>query len=88
MRSGSDRVRGSPAAAIRKSPPTSSGWPPLARNTAGSPLARALSSAFDDPEDVADALDRVVAELDERQATIRVTPMNKITDRYLEVLRG
>ena len=44
--------------------------------------------AFDDPEEVADALDRVVAELDERRAAIRVTPMGEVADRYLEVLRG
>ena len=40
------------------------------------------------PEEVDAALDRLVSELDERRAAIRVTPLAEVADRYLEVLRG
>ena len=66
-----------------------SGLPAVFRASGGHPeLVGEAGIAFDDPEDVADALDRVVAELDERRAAIRVTPMGEVADRYLEVLRG
>jgi hypothetical protein len=44
--------------------------------------------AFDEPEEAGDALDRLVSELDERRASIRVPPLAEVADRYLEVLRG
>ena len=66
-----------------------SGLPAVFRASGGHPeLVGEAGIAFDDPEEVADALDRVVAELDERRAAIRVTPMGEVADRYLEVLRG
>ena len=66
-----------------------SGLPAVFRASGGHPeLVGEAGIAFDDPEEVADALDRVVAELDERRAAIRVTPMGDVADRYLEVLRG
>ena len=43
---------------------------------------------FELPEEVPTALDRLVAELDERRAAIRVQPLGAVADRYLEVLRG
>ena len=66
-----------------------SGLPAVFRASGGHPeLVGEAGIAFDDPEEVADALDRVVAELDERRAAIRVTSMSEVADRYLEVLRG
>jgi chemotaxis protein histidine kinase CheA len=43
---------------------------------------------FDEPEEAAEALDRLVAELEERRSAIRLTPIEEVADRYLEVLRG
>jgi len=66
-----------------------SGLPAVFRASGGHPeLVGEAGIAFDDPEEVADALDRVVAELDERRAAIRVTPIGEVADRYLEALRG
>jgi glycosyltransferase involved in cell wall biosynthesis len=41
---------------------------------------------FDDAEELPDVLRRLVAELDERRAAIRVPPLAEVADRYLEVL--
>ena len=66
-----------------------SGLPAVFRASGGHPeLVGEAGIAFDDPVEVADALDRVVAELDERRAAIRVIPMGEVADGYLEVLRG
>ena len=66
-----------------------SGLPAVFRTSGGHPeLVGEAGVAFDEPEEVADALDRLVAELDERRAAIRVTPIGEVADRYLEVLRG
>jgi glycosyltransferase involved in cell wall biosynthesis len=43
---------------------------------------------FDVPEELPDALERLVRELDDRRAAIRVAPLSEVADRYLEVLRG
>jgi glycosyltransferase involved in cell wall biosynthesis len=66
-----------------------SGLPVVFRASGGHPeLVGDAGIAFEEPEEVADALDRLVAELDERRAAIRVTPLDEVVDRYLEVLRG
>jgi glycosyltransferase involved in cell wall biosynthesis len=41
---------------------------------------------FDEQEELPGVLDRLVAELDERRAAIRVPSLVDVTDRYLEVL--
>jgi len=41
---------------------------------------------FDDPAELPGLLDRLVDELDERRASIRVTPLAAVADRYIEVL--
>ena len=48
---------------------------------------RGAGCPFDTPEEVPAALDRLVAELDERRAAIHVAPLADVADRYLEVLR-
>jgi len=66
-----------------------SGLPAVFRASGGHPeLVGEAGVDFDQPEEVADALDRLVAELDERRAAIRVAPIDAVVDRYLEVLRG
>ena len=49
---------------------------------------RGRASAFDEPEELGDALAQLAAELDERRARIRVPALADVADRYLEVLRG
>ena len=66
-----------------------SGLPAVFRASGGHPeLVGDAGVAFDEPEEVVAALDRLVSELDERRAAIRVTPLAEVADRYLEVLRG
>ena len=66
-----------------------SGLPAVFRASGGHPeLVGDAGVAFDEPEEVVAALDRLVSELDERRAAIRVTPLADVADRYLEVLRG
>jgi glycosyltransferase involved in cell wall biosynthesis len=66
-----------------------SGLPAVFRASGGhSELVGDAGVAFDEPEEAGDALDRLVSELDERRASIRVTPLAEVADRYLEVLRG
>jgi glycosyltransferase involved in cell wall biosynthesis len=43
---------------------------------------------FHRPEELPAVLERIVAELDERRAAIRVPSLAAVADRYLEVLRG
>jgi glycosyltransferase involved in cell wall biosynthesis len=41
---------------------------------------------FSEPEELPEVLERLVRELEERRAAIRVTPLAEVADRYLEVL--
>jgi glycosyltransferase involved in cell wall biosynthesis len=43
--------------------------------------------AYSEPEELPEVLDRLVRDLDERRAAIRVPPLGEVADRYLEVLR-
>jgi glycosyltransferase involved in cell wall biosynthesis len=66
-----------------------SGLPAVYRASGGHPeLVGEAGVPFTEPDEVADALDRLVAELDERRAAIHVSPIREVADRYLEVLRG
>jgi glycosyltransferase involved in cell wall biosynthesis len=66
-----------------------SGLPAVFRASGGHPeLVGDAGVAFDEPEEVVAALDRIVSELDERRAAIQVAPLAEVADRYLEVLRG
>ena len=66
-----------------------SGLPAVFRASGGHPeLVGDAGVPFDEPEEAVAALDRLVSELDERRAAIRVTPLAEVADRYLEVLRG
>jgi glycosyltransferase involved in cell wall biosynthesis len=65
------------------------GLPAAYRASGGHPeLVGDAGLPFDSPEEIPEVLDRLVAELDERRAAIRVTPLEEIADRYLEVLRA
>jgi glycosyltransferase involved in cell wall biosynthesis len=65
------------------------GLPAVFRASGGHPeLVGEAGVPFDEPDQVAGALDRLVAELDERRAAIRLRPLGEVADRYLEVLRG
>jgi glycosyltransferase involved in cell wall biosynthesis len=64
-----------------------SGLPAAFRASGGHPeLVGDGGLPFDSPEDVPAVLDRLVAELDERRAAIRVASLAEVADRYLEVL--
>jgi glycosyltransferase involved in cell wall biosynthesis len=66
-----------------------SGLPAVFRASGGHPeLVGEAGIPFDEPDEVADALDRLVAELDERRAAIRVPLLSDVADRYLGVLAG
>ena len=80
-RAGTTRAR---TRCSRRSP---AGCRPSSARAAATPSSSARrASPFDEPEEVAAALDRLVAELDERRAAIRVAPLAEVADRYLEVL--
>jgi glycosyltransferase involved in cell wall biosynthesis len=65
------------------------GLPAVYRSSGGHPeLVGDAGVPFEEPEDVLEALDRIVGELDERRAAIRIAPLADVADRYLEVLRG
>jgi glycosyltransferase involved in cell wall biosynthesis len=65
------------------------GLPAVFRASGGHPeLVGEGGLPFDEPEEIPAALDRLVAELDERRAAIRVQPLGAVADRYLEVLLG
>ena len=65
------------------------GLPAVFRASGGHPeLVGDAGIAFDEPDEVPGALDRLVAELDERRAAIRIVPLSEVADRYLEVLGG
>jgi len=66
-----------------------SGLPAVYRASGGHPeLVGDAGVPFDEPEEVPGALDRLVGELDERRAAIRVAPLSDVADRYVEVLRA
>ena len=66
-----------------------SGLPAVFRASGGHPeLVGDAGIPFDEPEESGAALDRLVAELPERRAAIRVNAIADVADRYLEVLRG
>jgi glycosyltransferase involved in cell wall biosynthesis len=65
------------------------GLPAAYRRSGGHPeLVGDAGIGFDTPEEVPAALARLRAELDERRASIRITPLAAVADRYLEVLRA
>jgi glycosyltransferase involved in cell wall biosynthesis len=65
------------------------GLPALYRASGGHPeLVGDAGVPFAEPEELGGALDRLAAELEERRAAIRVTPLAEVADRYLEVLRA
>jgi glycosyltransferase involved in cell wall biosynthesis len=64
------------------------GLPAVFRASGGHPeLVGNGGLPFHSPEDVPAVLDKLVAELDERRAAIRVAPLTEVADRYLEVLQ-
>jgi glycosyltransferase involved in cell wall biosynthesis len=64
-----------------------SGLPAVFRESGGHPeLVGDAGIPFSEPEEVAGALDQLVAELDERRSRIHVSPMTEVADGYLEVL--
>jgi glycosyltransferase involved in cell wall biosynthesis len=64
------------------------GVPAIFRASGGHPeLVGEGGLPFESPEEVPATLDRLVAELDERRAAIRVPQLADVADRYLEVLR-
>jgi glycosyltransferase involved in cell wall biosynthesis len=66
-----------------------SGLPVVFRASGGHPeLVGDAGVPFDEPGEIPAALERVVAELDERCAAIRIAPLTQVADRYLEVLVG
>jgi len=66
-----------------------SGLPAVYRKSGGHPeLVGDAGVPFDAADEAAAALDRLVAELEERRTAIRMAPIDDVADRYLEVLRG
>lgn len=65
------------------------GLPVAFRRSGGHPeLVGDGGLPFDEPAELDDVIPRLVAELDERRAAIRVPSLSEVADRYLEVLRG
>ena len=65
------------------------GLPAIFRASGGHPeLVGEGGLPFDAPEEVPETLDRLVSELEDRRAAIRVEPLDEVVDRYLEVLRA
>jgi glycosyltransferase involved in cell wall biosynthesis len=66
-----------------------SGLPAVFRASGGHPeLVGDAGVPFDAPDEAAEALDTLVAELEQRRSAIRLTPIEEVAERYLEVLRG
>ena len=64
-----------------------SGLPAVYRMSGGHPeLVGDAGVPFDAPDEVPEALDRLVAELDERRAATRVAPLSEVADRCLAEL--
>jgi glycosyltransferase involved in cell wall biosynthesis len=65
------------------------GLPAVYRRSGGHPeLVGDAGVGFSAAEEVPEALELLVAELDDRRAAIRVPSLAEVADRYLEVLRG
>ena len=65
------------------------GLPAAYRRSGGHPeLVGDGGVGFDDAEELPAVLSRLVRELEERRAKIRVPSLENVADRYLEVLRG
>ncbi|HUF01635.1 MAG TPA: glycosyltransferase family 4 protein [Gaiellaceae bacterium] len=65
------------------------GLPVVFRASGGHPeLVGDAGLPFDTPDELPGVLERLVVEMDERRAAIRVPPLAEIADRYLEVLHG
>jgi glycosyltransferase involved in cell wall biosynthesis len=65
------------------------GLPALYRASGGHPeIVGDGGVPFEAPEDALPALERLVSELDERRAAIRVPRLDEVADRYLEALLG
>jgi glycosyltransferase involved in cell wall biosynthesis len=63
------------------------GLPAVYRRSGGHPeLVGDGGLPFTEDEDLADALEQLVAELDKRRAAIAIQPISWVADRYLEVL--
>jgi len=66
-----------------------SGLPAVYRASGGHPeLVGDAGIPFDEPDEAADALDRLVGELEDRRSAIRLASIGDVADGYLEVLRG
>ena len=66
-----------------------SGLPAVYRKSGGHPeLVGEAGVPFDAADEAAAALDRLVAELEEKRTAIRMARIDDVADRYLEVLRG
>jgi glycosyltransferase involved in cell wall biosynthesis len=64
------------------------GLPAVFRASGGHPeLVGEGGLPFDSSEEVPAVLDRLVSQLDERRAAIRMSPLADVADSYLEVLR-
>jgi glycosyltransferase involved in cell wall biosynthesis len=65
------------------------GLPAAFRRSGGHPeLVGEAGIGFEEAEELPDVLARLRTELDVRRAAISVTPLARVADRYLEVLRG
>ena len=65
------------------------GLPAVYRSSGGHPeLVGEAGLPFEEAEEIPDVLLRLVEELEERRAAIRVPELAEVADRYLEVLRG
>ena len=65
------------------------GLPAVYRASGGHPeLVGDAGVPFSELDQLPGALEQMAAELEERRAAIRLTPLEEVADRYLEVLRG
>lgn len=65
------------------------GLPAVYRRSGGHPeLVGEAGIGFSEAEEVPEALERLVSELDDRRAAIRVPSLEDVADCYLEALRG
>lgn len=63
------------------------GLPAVFRSSGGHPeLVGAGGLPFEEDRDLAEVLEQLVAELDERRAAIAIQPISWVADRYLEIL--
>lgn len=63
------------------------GLPVVYRKSGGHPeLVGEGGIGFEEPEELPEALERLVSDIDERRDAIQVAPLSEIADRYLEVL--